>query len=56
MWVVFNVGEKQGGLMGFGRIGYFSRMKITCWKTLILEFGFSLGGVGLLLGKEEMDI
>jgi hypothetical protein len=55
VWVFSNVGRKEV-LMGFGRIGYFSRMKITCWKTLILEFGFSLGGVGLLLRREEMDI
>jgi len=35
--------RREEVLMGFGRIKYFLGMKITCWKTLILEFGFSLG-------------
>ncbi len=42
--------------MGCGRIRYLSKMKIACWKAIILEFGFSLGRVGLLLEREEMDI
>jgi hypothetical protein len=51
------LGEKGGGFNGVWKNWVlFKNGDNVCWKTLILKFGFSLGGVGLWLRREEMDI
>jgi hypothetical protein len=56
MWVVFNVGKKQGGFNGVWKNWVIFKNEDNMLENPNLEFGFSLGGVGVLLGKEEMDI
>jgi hypothetical protein len=51
-----NLGEKQGGFHGVRKNWVLFKNEDNMLENPNFRVWFPLGGVGLLLGKEEMDI